>query len=135
MQNTVPIKTPLTNKILEKLVAGDRVLISGVIYSARDAAHRRMMNLIDNGNELPFNILGQIIYYVGPTPPKPGMSIGSAGPTTSYRMDPYSPALLDAGLKAMIGKGPRGKEVIDSMVKNKAVYLVVFTNFCQHLCS
>ena len=102
---------------------GDKIYLSGVIYTARDAAHKRLVQLLKEGKELPFDIKGQVIYYVGPAPAPPGKPIGSAGPTTSYRMDPYSPALLDAGLKAMIGKGPRGKEVIDSMVKNKAVYL------------
>jgi len=99
------------------------VLISGTIYTGRDAAHKRLVELVEEGKDLPFDIKGQIIYYVGPAPAPPGKPIGSAGPTTSYRMDPYAPALMDVGLKGMIGKGPRNQEVIDSMKKNKAVYL------------
>jgi fumarate hydratase subunit beta len=122
MANEIHLQTPLTIEDLEKLRIGDKVLISGTMYTARDAAHKRLVELIKSGKELPFDIKGQIIYYVGPAPAKPGMAVGSAGPTTSYRMDPYSPILLDAGLKGMIGKGPRGQAVRDSMVKNKAVY-------------
>jgi len=122
MHESVSISTPLTNEILEKLRIGDRVLISGVIYSARDAAHKRLVQLVEKGEELPFDIAGQIIYYVGPTPPKPGNPIGSAGPTTSYRMDPYAPILMAKGLKGMIGKGARGKEVKNAMMKYKAIY-------------
>ncbi len=122
MANEIHLQTPLQEKDLEKLQVGDKVLISGIIYTGRDAAHKRLVELVKNGKELPFDIQGQIIYFVGPSPAKPGMPIGSAGPTTSYRMDSYSPALLDVGLKGMIGKGPRGQTVIDSMVKNKAVY-------------
>jgi len=99
------------------------VLISGTIYTGRDAAHKRLVELVEAGKDLPFDIKGQIIYYVGPAPAPPGKPIGSAGPTTSYRMDPYAPALMDVGLKGMIGKGPRNQDVIDSMKKNKAVYL------------
>ncbi|WP_281352572.1 Fe-S-containing hydro-lyase [Cytobacillus depressus] len=113
---------PMDENILTKLKAGDRVLISGTIYTARDAAHKRMSESLQRGEELPFDISGQTIYYVGPTPAKPGQVIGSAGPTTSGRMDKYTPSLLDRGLKGMIGKGYRSQEVIDSMVKNKAVY-------------
>ena len=116
------LQTPLKDDDLKGLKIGDKVLITGTIYTARDAAHKRLVDLIEAGKELPFDIKGQIIYFVGPAPARPGMPIGSAGPTTSYRMDPYSPALLDAGLKGMIGKGPRSKEVIDSMIKNKGVY-------------
>jgi len=94
-----------------------KVLISGTIYTGRDAAHKRLVELIEAGKELPFDIKGQIIYYVGPAPAPPGKPIGSAGPTTSYRMDPYAPALMDVGLKCMIGKGPRNQAVIDSMKK------------------
>lgn len=122
MANEIHLQTPLKDEDLEKLNIGDKVLISGTIYTGRDAAHKRLIELIKAGKELPFDIKGQIIYFVGPSPAKPGMPIGSAGPTTSYRMDPYSPMLLDTGLKGMIGKGPRGQAVIDSMVKNKAVY-------------
>jgi len=116
------IKTPLTNECIEDLKAGDSVLLTGYIYTARDAAHKRLVELIERGEELPFEVEGQIIYYVGPTPAREGMPIGSAGPTTSYRMDPYTPALLDKGLKGMIGKGKRSQEVIESMKKNRAVY-------------
>lgn len=122
MENSVRIYTPLTDEVVEKLRIGDRVLINGIIYTGRDAAHKRLVDLINKGESLPFNITGQILYYVGPTPPKPGQVIGSAGPTTSYRMDPFAPLLIAKGLKGMIGKGSRGKEVIDAMKKYKAVY-------------
>lgn len=116
------IVTPLTEEKVKKLKAGDSVLISGTIYTARDAAHKRLVELLHENKPLPFDVRDAIIYYVGPTPAKPGEPIGSAGPTTSYRMDPYAPELLDIGLKGMVGKGLRSKEVIESMVKNKAVY-------------
>lgn len=116
------ITTPLTLDKVKGLKAGDSVLISGVIYTARDAAHKRLVELLDKGEELPINVKDAIIYYVGPTPAKPGKPIGSAGPTTSYRMDSYAPRLLDIGLKGMIGKGLRSTEVIESMKNNKAVY-------------
>ena len=93
-----------------------------MLYTGRDAAHKRLIDLLDEGKELPINIKDEVIYYVGPSPAKPGMVIGSAGPTTSYRMDPYAPRLLDLGLKGMIGKGARNQEVIDAIVRNKAVY-------------
>lgn len=120
---TVYLNTPVSAEEITKLQAGDQVFISGVIYTARDAAHKRLIELIEAGKELPFDIKDQFIYFVGPTPAKPGQAIGSAGPTTSYRMDKYSPILLDLGLRGMIGKGSRSKEVKDSMVKNKGVYL------------
>ena len=122
MSEVIKIKTPLDDSIVEKLKAGDSVKISGYVYTGRDAAHKRLFELIKEGKELPVPIEGQIIYYVGPAPAKPGYACGPAGPTTSYRMDPYTPALLDNGLKGMIGKGLRSKEVIESMKKNKAVY-------------
>ncbi len=122
MENSVRIYTPLKDEVVEKLRIGDRVLINGIIYTGRDAAHKRLVDLINKGEPLPFDIVGQILYYVGPTPPKPGQVIGSAGPTTSYRMDPFAPLLIAKGLKGMIGKGSRGKEVIDAMKKYKAVY-------------
>ena len=122
MPKTVYLQTPLKDEALVKLEIGDKVFISGTIYTARDAAHKRLVELLEKGKELPFNPKGQVMYYVGPAPAPPGKPIGSAGPTTSYRMDPYSPQMMDAGLKAMIGKGPRSKAVIDSMIKNKAVY-------------
>uniref|UniRef100_A0A942T5K3 Fe-S-containing hydro-lyase n=1 Tax=Neobacillus citreus TaxID=2833578 RepID=A0A942T5K3_9BACI len=113
---------PISEQELLKLKAGDRVFLSGTIYTARDAAHKRMFETLQRGEELPFDVAGQTIYYVGPTPAKPGAVIGSAGPTTSGRMDKYTPVLLDLGLKGMIGKGYRSEEVIESMKKNKAVY-------------
>lgn len=116
------ITTPLTEDKVKDLKAGDSVLITGTIYTARDAAHKRLVELLDKGEELPLDVKDAIIYYVGPTPAKPGMALGSAGPTTSYRMDPYSAKLLDKGLKGMIGKGLRGEEVVESIIKNKAVY-------------
>lgn len=122
MQGAISINTPLTDEAVEGLKAGDKVLINGTIYTGRDAAHKRLIELLNNGKELPFDISGQIIYYVGPTPAKPGKAIGSAGPTTSYRMDPYAPILIAKGLKGMIGKGSRSKEVVDAIQKYKAIY-------------
>lgn len=118
------ISTPLTYEKIKNLKAGDTILLTGTLYSARDAAHKRLIDLLDSaGNDLPINIKGEAIYYVGPSPAKKGHVIGAAGPTTSYRMDAYSPRLLDLGLKGMIGKGARNQEVLDSIVKNKAIYL------------
>lgn len=116
------ISTPLTDKITAGLNSGDRVLLNGIIYTGRDAAHKRLVELMKQGKELPLELRGQIIYYVGPCPAKPGRVIGSAGPTTSGRMDAYAPLLMDKGLRGMIGKGLRNKEVVDSIIKNKAVY-------------
>ncbi|WP_234123211.1 Fe-S-containing hydro-lyase [Clostridium hydrogenum] len=116
------INCPVDKAEIEKLNAGDSVLINGVIYTARDAAHKRLVELLENGKELPMDIMNQIIYYVGPSPAKEGQVIGSAGPTTSGRMDAYAPKLLDIGLKGMIGKGARSKEVVDAIIRNKAVY-------------
>lgn len=107
----------------EELSAGDKVLLSGVVYTSRDAAHKRIMALLDEDKPLPFEMKGAVIYYAGPTPAKPGMAIGSCGPTTSGRMDPYAPRLLDIGLAAMIGKGERSESVVDAIIRNKAVYL------------
>ncbi len=123
MTEPIRITPPLSDADVLSLKAGDKVLITGVIYTARDAAHKRLIELLDRGEKLPFDIKGQIIYYVGPTPAKPGAVIGSAGPTTSGRMDAYTPRLLDLGLKGMVGKGARSKEVLDAMSRNKAVYL------------
>lgn len=120
----IQIKTPVEPEEIKNLRAGDRVFISGYIYTGRDAAHKRLCKCIEEGTELPVNLKNQIIYYVGPTPAKPGQAVGSAGPTTSYRMDSYTPPLLDLGLKGMIGKGYRSDDVINSMVKNGAVYFV-----------
>ncbi|UCF89611.1 MAG: Fe-S-containing hydro-lyase [bacterium] len=104
------------------LRAGDRVLITGTMLTGRDAAHKRLVDLIQKGEKLPVDLKGQIIYFVGPTPTRPGEAIGSAGPTTSYRMDAYSPILIERGLKGMIGKGSRSREVVEAMVRHKAVY-------------
>ena len=112
----------LPNELLS-LRAGDRVALSGTVYTARDAAHKRIFELLDRGEVLPFPLKGAVIYYVGPTPAKEGMVIGSAGPTTSSRMDRFSPRLLDLGLTGMIGKGERSQEVIDAIVRNKGIYL------------
>ena len=114
---------PLSEKEILDLRAGDQVELTGVVYTARDAAHKRFVELLENGKELPMDIKGGAIYYVGPTPASPGRVIGSAGPTSSYRMDPYSEPMLKEGLKVMIGKGPRSKEYKDMLVKYKAVYL------------
>jgi fumarate hydratase subunit beta len=116
------ITTPLSTQIIENLQAGDYVYITGTIYTARDAAHLRMYETMKEGNRIPFDLQNNIIYYLGPTPEREGQVIGSAGPTTSSRMDKYTPLLLENGLKGMIGKGKRSREVIDSMIKNKAVY-------------
>jgi len=118
----VKITTPLTREKVKTLKAGDSVLISGVIYTARDAAHKRLCELVAQGKELPMDVKDSIIYFVGPTPAKPGQAIGSAGPTTSYRMDAYSPILIEQGQTGMIGKGKRGPEVIDAMKEYGAVY-------------
>ena len=118
----ISIKTPLTRENARALRAGDSCLISGVIYTARDAAHKRLCELIAQGKELPVDLKDSVIYFVGPTPEKPGQVIGSAGPTTSYRMDAYSPQLIENGLTGMIGKGKRGAEVITAMKQHGAVY-------------
>ncbi|MBE6921002.1 MAG: Fe-S-containing hydro-lyase [Ruminococcaceae bacterium] len=120
--DNVRITTPLTQDTAKSLRAGDSCLISGVIYTARDAAHKRLCELVAAGKELPLDIKDSIIYFVGPTPAKPGQAIGSAGPTTSYRMDAYSPTLIGLGLTGMIGKGKRGPEVVNAMKEHGAVY-------------
>ncbi|MDF2544012.1 MAG: hydro-lyase, Fe-S type, tartrate/fumarate subfamily, beta subunit [Herbinix sp.] len=116
------VTTPLTKEVINDLQAGDYVYITGIIYTARDAAHKRMYETMIEGDNIPFDLENNIIYYLGPTPEREGQVIGSAGPTTSSRMDKYTPLLLDHGLKGMIGKGKRNNEVIQSMIKNKAVY-------------
>ena len=118
----IKITTPLTREKVASLKAGDSCLISGVIYTARDAAHKRLCELVEAGKELPLDVKDAIIYFVGPTPAKPGQTIGSAGPTTSYRMDAYSPILIREGLTGMIGKGKRGAEVVAAMQAYGAVY-------------
>ena len=117
------LTTPLTKEALAPLRAGDTVRLSGVVYTARDAAHKRMMELLDEGKPLPIPVEGAAVYYVGPTPERPGQVIGAAGPTTSGRMDAYAPRLLDLGLAAMIGKGGRNEDVQKAVVRNGAVYL------------
>jgi fumarate hydratase subunit beta len=123
MPKTVDLTPPVSKEEIETLAIGDKVLISGALYTARDTAHKRLVALLDEGKPLPFDISGQIIYYVGPTPAPPGRPIGAAGPTTSYRMDAYAPRLLEVGLRGMIGKGPRSPEVIDAMRQWGSVYL------------
>ncbi len=108
---------------INELKAGDRVFLSGVVYTARDAAHKRIVELIQSNNKLPFELNNSFIYYAGPTPTPDGMAIGSCGPTTSSRMDKFAPQLLDLGLTGMIGKGPRNKAVVDAIIRNKAIYL------------
>ncbi|MBR3308774.1 MAG: Fe-S-containing hydro-lyase [Lachnospiraceae bacterium] len=117
------ITTPLTAETIQQLKTGDMVKITGIIYSARDAAHKKLIELIEAGKELPFELNGNVIYYLGPTPARDGQVIGSAGPTTSSRMDKYTPKLLELGLKGMIGKGRRSPKVIQAIVENRAVYL------------
>lgn len=116
------LKTPLTEKKVNKLKAGDRVYLSGYIYTARDQAHQKLYNLIKNNKKLPIDLKNAVIYYTGPAPSKPGQVIGACGPTTSYRMDKFTPILLKNGLKGMIGKGPRSKKVKNSIKENNAVY-------------
>ena len=117
------IELPLTEEMLEDLRAGDSLLLSGVIYVGRDAAHKRIVEALDEGKPLPIDLAGQTIYFMGPSPARPGRPIGAAGPTTSGRMDAYSPRLIEQGLKGMIGKGPRSQEVKDAMVRHKAIYM------------
>ena len=123
-QSSAPKKIifPLDDEAIRGLRAGDPVLITGTMLTARDAAHKRLYALLEQGRELPVDLKGQVIYYVGPAPAKPGYAVGPAGPTSSYRMDAYTPALLDLGLKGMIGKGERGEAVVKSIVRNRAVY-------------
>ncbi len=117
------LEAPVSTEQARRLVAGDTVSINGVIYTARDAAHKRLIELVKKGEPLPINVRGQMIYYVGPAPARPGQAVGSAGPTTSGRMDAYTPQLLELGLKVMIGKGQRSAEVIEAMKRHGAVYL------------
>ncbi len=119
---TVELRTPLDDEQISNLESGDKVFLTGEIFTARDAAHKRLVALIEEGKELPFDLNGAVIYYVGPAPSKPGQVMNSAGPTTSYRMDVFTPLLHEYGLKGTIGKGPRSMKVRDSMVKNGCVY-------------
>ena len=116
------ITPPLKDEDVENLKAGDSLYITGTIYTARDAAHKKLVDLLDEGKELPVDVKGQVIYYVGPTPARPGKVIGAAGPTTSYRMDPYAPRLIEIGLRGMIGKGEMGPEVVEALKKHKGAY-------------
>ncbi|MDR1516066.1 MAG: Fe-S-containing hydro-lyase [Synergistaceae bacterium] len=120
---TKKISTPLSDEVIKGLSAGDRVLITGVVYTARDAAHKRMFEILERGEDMPFDFFGQIVYYAGPSPARPGAAIGSIGPTTSGRMDAYSPALIKIGLKAMIGKGLRNEDVKRAIVSHCGVYM------------
>jgi len=130
MNNVLRIETPLDEETISKLKIGERVLLNGIVYTARDQAHKRLVDELESARRenrqpnLPFHLEGQVIYYVGPAPARPGMVIGPAGPTTSCRMDPYTPVLLEKGLKGTIGKGRRGKDVIEAMKKYKAIYFV-----------
>lgn len=123
MPEPIKLTTPLSDADVEALRAGDAVLLSGIIYTGRDAAHKRLIELLEAGEELPIDVRGQVIYYCGPTPAPPGRPLGSAGPTTSYRMDAYTPQLTALGLKGSIGKGPRSDEVKQALIEHKAVYL------------
>ncbi len=116
------VTTPLTDQVVEGLKIGDNVLITGEIFTARDAAHKRMVEILDKGEKLPFDLKGQLLYYVGPSPARPGMVVGSAGPTTSGRMNKYAPRILQAGSKGMIGKGEMGPGVAEALKKYKGVY-------------
>lgn len=120
----ISLKTPLTREEIKKLKVGDKVLINGILYTARDAAHRRLKEALDKRNKLPLILKDQIIYYTGPTPPPPGRPLGSCGPTTSSRMDSFTPLLLREGLKGMIGKGDRSAEVIQSIKEHQAIYFI-----------
>jgi len=122
MTSAIELRSPLDETQIERLRIGDEVLLSGVIFTARDAAHERMVQMLEREQPLPVDLRGQIIYYCGPTPPRPGRPIGSAGPTTASRMDPYTPAILAAGVRGMIGKGRRSQNVRDAIVRHRAVY-------------
>ena len=124
MAESVPIQLPLTDETIEGLRIGDHVEFSGVIYTARDAAHKRLVAMPDAGEELPLDLRGQVIYYVGPTPARPGQVIGAAGPTTAMRLDPYTPRMLELGVKGMIGKGGRGPAVREAIQASHAVYCI-----------
>lgn len=117
------IETPVTDEVIEQLHSGDQLFITGYLYTGRDSAHKKLIELVEEGKDLPIDVKGQFIYYVGPTPARPGKSIGSAGPTTSYRMDSFAPTLYKLGLKGTIGKGSRSEEVKEALKKYKAVYV------------
>ncbi|MCS7295582.1 MAG: Fe-S-containing hydro-lyase [Chloroflexota bacterium] len=121
---SIRLETPLTDDDVARLRIGDHVRFNGVIYTARDAAHKRLIELMQRGEQLPIDLRGQVLYYVGPTPPRPGQVIGSAGPTTAMRLDPYTPAMLELGVKAIIGKGGRGPEVREALKRHRAIYCI-----------
>jgi fumarate hydratase subunit beta len=123
VDKAISLSLPLKEQDIVRLKAGDRVLLTGVLYTARDAAHKRLVEALERGEKLPIDLKGQVLYYVGPSPAPPGKVIGSAGPTSAYRMDRYTPRLLQAGLKGMIGKGPRSGKVKEALKQHKAVYL------------
>lgn len=124
MADSKPLTTPLTDAVIDGLAIGDHVTFTGVIYTARDAAHKRLIEMADRGESLPIDLAGQVIYYVGPTPPRPGAVIGSAGPTTAMRLDPYTPRMLELGIKGIIGKGGRGPAVREAIARHHAVYCI-----------
>lgn len=124
MSDSKALSTPLTDAVIDGLQIGDHVAFTGVIYTARDAAHKRLIEMADRGEQLPVDLTGQIIYYVGPTPPRPGAVIGSAGPTTAMRLDPYTPRMLELGLKGIIGKGGRGPAVRAAIAQHHALYCI-----------
>lgn len=126
LQNLISVAIPFADKVLETLNAGDLISLSGTLYTGRDQTHRRLFDLLDKGESLPVDLSGQLLYYVGPSPAPPGHVIGAAGPTTSYRMDAYTPRLLDLGMKATMGKGARSIEVREAMKKHGAIYLAAF---------
>ena len=123
VDKAISLSLPLKEQDIVRLKAGDRVLLTGVLYTARDAAHKRLVEALERGEKLPIDLKGQVLYYVGPSPAPPGKVIGSAGPTSAYRMDRYTPRLLQAGLRGMIGKGPRSDKVKEALKQHKAVYL------------
>ena len=130
----IKLSAPLKTEDIEKLKIGDRVHLTGKIYTGRDMVHRRFMELIKKGEKLPIDIKGQVLFYVGPTPAKPGYAIGSCGPTTSYRMDKFTPILYEMGLKATIGKGKRSKEVREAIKKHKGIYFIATGGVAALLC-
>ena len=123
VDKAISLSLPLKEQDIVRLKAGDRVLLTGVLYTARDAAHKRLVEALERGDKLPIDLKGQVLYYVGPSPAPPGKVVGSAGPTSAYRMDRYTPRLLQEGLKGMIGKGPRSEKVKEALKQHKAVYL------------
>lgn len=126
LQNLIQVEIPFAEGVLDTLKAGDLISLSGTLYTGRDQTHRRLCDLLDKGESLPVDLAGQLLYYVGPSPAPPGHVIGAAGPTTSYRMDAYTPRLLELGMKGTMGKGARSKEVREAMKKHGAIYLAAF---------